>query len=137
MTEPRDFNGQIIAEFRASGGTVSTFPNRDLLLLHHTGARTGIERVSPLAYQKVGDAYAIFASKAGAPVNPGWYHNLLAHPKARVEVGSEVIDVTARVAGPEERAPIWTRQKETAPNFAEYEKKTQRQIPVVILEPVG
>jgi deazaflavin-dependent oxidoreductase (nitroreductase family) len=136
MTEPNDYNAAIIEEFRANGGKVGMFPNRSLLLLHSTGAKTGAERISPLACQKVGDAYAIFASKAGAPANPAWYHNLLAHPKARIEVGTDVIDVTARVADPEEREPIWTRQKENAPNFAEYEQKTDRQIPVVILEPV-
>jgi deazaflavin-dependent oxidoreductase (nitroreductase family) len=135
MTEPNDFNATIIEEFRANGGKVGMFPNRSLLLLHHTGAKSGAERISPLAYQKVGGAYAIFASKAGAPANPAWYHNLLAHPKTTIEVGTEVIEVTARVAGPQEREPIWTRQKENAPNFAEYEKKTDRQIPVVILEP--
>jgi deazaflavin-dependent oxidoreductase (nitroreductase family) len=136
MTERDDFNATIIEEFRAKGGTVGMFPHRSLLLLHHTGARSGTERISPLAYQKVGDSYAIFASKAGAPANPAWYHNLAAHPKARIEVGTEVMDVTARVAGPEEREPIWARQKQNAPNFAEYERKTTRQIPVVILDPV-
>jgi deazaflavin-dependent oxidoreductase (nitroreductase family) len=134
MTEPNDFNTTIIEEFRANGGKVSMFSNGSLLLLHSTGAKTGATRISPLAYQKVGDDYAIFASKAGAPVNPAWYHNLLAHPQATIEVGTDVIDVTARVAAPEERELIWKRQKENAPNFAEYEKKTDRQIPVVILE---
>ena len=136
MTEPNDSNTTIIEEFRATGGRVGgMFAGRSLLLLHSTGAKTGAERVSPLAYQKIGDSYAIFASKAGAPANPAWYHNLLAHPQAKVEVGTEVVEVTARVAGPGEREPIWTRQKEIAPNFAEYEQKTDRQIPVVILEP--
>ncbi|HYZ52483.1 MAG TPA: nitroreductase family deazaflavin-dependent oxidoreductase [Streptosporangiaceae bacterium] len=137
MTEPNDFNAKIIEEFRANGGKVGgMFAGSSLLLLHSTGAKTGAERVSPLAYQKVGDSYAIFASKAGAPTNPAWYHNLLADPRTRAEVGTETIEVTARVAGPEEREAIWARQKENFPNFAEYEKKTQRQIPVVILEPV-
>jgi deazaflavin-dependent oxidoreductase (nitroreductase family) len=136
MTEPNDFNAKIIDEYRANGGKVAMFPNGSLLLLHSTGAKSGAMRISPLAYQKVGDAYAIFASKAGAPVNPAWYHNLLAHPETTIELGTEVIKVTARVADPEEREIIWKRQKENAPNFAEYEKKTDRQIPVVILEPV-
>jgi deazaflavin-dependent oxidoreductase (nitroreductase family) len=135
MTEPNDFNAKIIDEYRANGGKVGMFPNGSLLLLRTTGAKTGALRISPLAYQKVGDAYAIFASKAGAPANPAWYHNLVAHPETTIELGTEVIDVTARVAGPEEREIIWKRQKENAPNFAEYEKKTDRQIPVVILEP--
>ncbi len=133
-----DFNSNIIAEFRANGGKVGGgFENATLLLLHSIGARTGQERVSPLGYQKVGDSYAIFASKAGAPENPAWYHNLLANPRARAEVGTELIDVVARVAEPGERERIWTRQKERAPQFAEYEKKTDRQIPVVILDPVN
>lgn len=137
MTEPNDFNGKIIEEFRANGGKVGgMFAGASLLLLHSRGAKTGAERVSPLAYQKVGDSYAIFASKAGAPTNPAWYHNLLAHPQAKAEIGTEVVEVTARVAEPGERERIWTRQKEIAPSFVEYEKKTQRQIPVVILEPV-
>jgi deazaflavin-dependent oxidoreductase (nitroreductase family) len=135
MTEPNDFNAKIVEEFRANGGKVGMFPNGSLLLLHSTGAKSGTMRISPLAYQKVGDAYAIFASKAGAPTNPAWYHNLVAHPETTIELGTEVIRVTARVADPEEREIIWKRQKENAPNFAEYEKKTDRQIPVVILEP--
>jgi deazaflavin-dependent oxidoreductase (nitroreductase family) len=137
MTELNDFNAPVIDEFRANGGKVGgMFEKSTLLLLHSTGAKTGAERISPLAYQKVGDSYAIFASKGGAPANPAWYHNLLAQPRTKIEVGAEVIEVVARVAGPEEREAIWTRQKEIAPNFAEYEQKTDRQIPVVILEPV-
>jgi deazaflavin-dependent oxidoreductase (nitroreductase family) len=137
MTERNDFNTRIIEEFRSNGGKVGgTFAHSNLLLLHSQGAKSGAERISPLAYQKVGEDYAVFGSKGGAPANPAWYHNLLAHPETTIEVGTEVIDVTARVADPEEREIIWKRQKENAPNFAEYEKKTSRQIPVVILEPV-
>jgi deazaflavin-dependent oxidoreductase (nitroreductase family) len=137
VTELNDLNAKIIEEFRANGGKVGgMFENSTLLLLHSTGAKTGAERVSPLAYQKGGDGYAIFASMGGAPANPAWYHNLLAQPRTKVEVGTEVIEVAARVASPEEREPIWTRQKEIAPNFAQYEQNTDRQIPVVILDPV-
>ena len=138
MTEPNDFNSRIISEFRTNGGKVGgMFANATLLLLHSTGARTGAERVSPLGYQAVDGGYAIFASKAGAPDHPAWYHNLLAHPRATVEIGTDVVEVTARVAGPGEREPIWSRQKETQPQFAGYERKAgNRQIPVVILEPV-
>ena len=133
-----DFNSNIIAEFRANHGKVGGgFAGATLLLLHSTGAKTGRERVTPLRYQRVGDGYAIFGSKAGAPEHPAWYHNLLANPRAKAEVGTELIDVVARVAGPGERERIWTRQKEIAPAFAEYEKKTDRQIPVVILDPVS
>jgi len=135
MSEMSDFNQKVIDEFRANGGKVEAFPANNLVLLHHTGAKSGQERVSPLAYQLVDGGYAIFASKAGAPDNPAWYHNLQANPKATIEVGTETIPVTARVADPAEREPIWTRQKQDQPGFAEYEQKTTRQIPVVILEP--
>jgi deazaflavin-dependent oxidoreductase (nitroreductase family) len=132
-----DFNQQIIDEFHGNAGRVGgPFEGATLLLLHHTGAKTGTERVSPLAYQPVGDDFAVFASKAGAPTNPDWYHNLLAHPSVTVEIGNDTIPVRARVADPDERQRIWTRQKEQNPGFADYEHKTTRQIPVVILERV-
>lgn len=87
--EVKDFNGEIIAEFRANGGRVGgPFQGSNILLLHHTGARSGMKRVSPLAFQWVGDSLAVFASKAGAPENPGWLHNLLANPDTVVEVGT-------------------------------------------------
>ncbi len=138
MTEPTDFNGKIIAEFRANGGKVGgPFEGAPMILVHHAGARTGTERVTPLVYQQVGESFAIFASKAGAPDTPAWYHNLLAPPTTTVEVGSETISVTARVAEPSEREVIWERQKERSPGFAEYEvKAAPRTIPVVVLDPV-
>lgn len=108
-----------------------------LVLLHHTGAKSGTERVNPMMYQEVGDDIAVFASKAGMPTNPDWYHNLLANPRAKVEVGAETYDVTARVAEGDERERIWEKQKADYPGFAEYEAKTTRQIPVVILERSG
>jgi deazaflavin-dependent oxidoreductase (nitroreductase family) len=135
VTQPNDWNARVIEEFRANGGKVEAFPANNLVLLHHTGAKSGQERVSPVAYQVVDGGYAIFASKAGAPDNPAWYHNLIANPKATIEIGTDTVPVTARVASPEEREPIWTRQKQDQPGFAEYEQKTTRQIPVVILEP--
>jgi deazaflavin-dependent oxidoreductase (nitroreductase family) len=133
-----DFNCKIIEEFRASGGKVGgRFAGSDILLLHHTGARSGTERVSPLAYQRVGESFAVFASKAGGPQNPAWYHNLLAHPETMIEAGTETIKVKARVAEPAERDVIWARQKERAPHFAQYEEKAApRRIPVVVLEVV-
>ena len=133
-----DFNSKIIEEFRANDGKVGgRFAGSDILLLHHTGARSGTERVSPLAYQRVGESFAVFASKAGGPQHPGWYHNLLAHPETTVEAGTETIKVKARVAEPAERDVIWARQKERAPHFAQYEEKAApRRIPVVVLEVV-
>jgi deazaflavin-dependent oxidoreductase (nitroreductase family) len=135
MPDVEDWNAKIIEEFRANGGRVGgQFEGAPLLLLHHTGAKSGIERVNPMMYQTVGDDLAVFASKAGAPTNPDWYHNLVAHPRARVEVGSDTVDVHARVAEGEERSRIWEKQKKDYPGFAEYEASTTRQIPVVILE---
>jgi deazaflavin-dependent oxidoreductase (nitroreductase family) len=138
MAAPNDFNGKIIAEFRANGGAVGgPFAGSDILLLHHTGARTGTERISPLAFQRIGESLAVFASKAGAPENPAWYHNLLAHPDTSVEVGTETLGVRARLAEPAERDVIWSRQKQRAPHFAKYEEKAApRKIPVVVLDPV-
>ena len=129
------WNPEVIEEFRAKGGRVAGgLEEMPLLLLHHTGARTGAERISPLAYQAVEGGYAIFASKGGYPTNPDWYHNLLTHPEVSVEVGPETIPVRARVTEGYERERIWSRQKEDFPNFAEYEAKTSRQIPVIVLE---
>jgi deazaflavin-dependent oxidoreductase (nitroreductase family) len=132
-----DWNAKIIDEFRANDGKVGgPFEGANVLLLHTRGAKTGRERVNPVAYQPVGDALAIFASKGGAPTNPDWYHNLTANPDVKVEVGTETIDAKARVLEGEEREPIWTKQKQLMPGFAEYEQKTSRQIPVVLLERV-
>lgn len=134
-----DFNVAIIEEFRANAGKVGgRFEGADILLLHHTGARTGAQRVSPLAYLPVGDSYAIFASKAGAPEHPGWYHNLVANPETRIEVGTRTVTVKARVADRAERDDIYARQVERAPGFGDYETKAApyRKIPVVVLDPV-
>jgi deazaflavin-dependent oxidoreductase (nitroreductase family) len=132
------FNGKVIAEFRSNGGKVGgPFEGVDMLLLHHTGARSGTERVSPLAFQWVGESFVVFASKAGAPENPAWYHNLLAHPNAAVEVGAGTVRVRARVAQPAERDVLWDRQKQRSPGFAQYEvRAAPRKIPVVVLDPV-
>jgi deazaflavin-dependent oxidoreductase (nitroreductase family) len=135
----QDFNAKIIEEFRANRGRVGgPFQGMPILLLHHRGAKTGVERVSPLAYQDLGDgAIAVFGSKGGAPTNPDWYHNLVAKPEARVEIGTETIEVRARVAEGEERDRIWEKQKRDVPGFAGYERNTPRIIPVVILERTG
>lgn len=133
-----DWNDKIISEFRANEGRVGgQFEGAPLLLLHSTGARSGQERVSPMMYRPAGRAWAVFASKAGADTNPDWYHNLLANPVGSIEVGTETVDVRARVAQGEERESLWEAQKADYPGFADYERKTTRQIPVVILERVG
>ncbi|HEY8526574.1 MAG TPA: nitroreductase family deazaflavin-dependent oxidoreductase [Acidimicrobiales bacterium] len=133
-----DWNAQIIEEFRANGGQVGgPFAGMPMLILHATGAKTGKERVTPLVYQADGDRMVIFASKGGAPDNPDWYHNVVAHPDVTVEVGTETRRARARVAEGDERERLWARQKELVPAFAEYEERTSRQIPVVVLEPVA
>ena len=132
-----DRNAGVIAEFRATGGAVSGFERQPVLLLHHVGAKSGKERVNPLAYMKVDSGYAIFASKAGSDSNPDWYYNVTANPDTKVEVGSETIDVTARVADGEDHDRIWSAQKAFNANFAQYEQRTNRdRIPVIVLEPV-
>jgi deazaflavin-dependent oxidoreductase (nitroreductase family) len=133
-----DWNQQIIDEFRANEGRVGgPFEGRTLLLLHHRGAKTGAERLNPLAYQRLADdSVAVFASFGGAPRHPDWYRNLVANPDVAVELGTETVQARARVAEGDERERIWQRQKTDWPGFAEYEQKTQgiREIPVVILE---
>ena len=137
MADMNDWNTNVINEFRANHGRVGgPFEGATLLLLHHTGAKTGTERVNPLMYQELDSGYAIFASKGGAPTNPHWYHNLVAHPEVSAEIGDAVVKVRARVAPADEREPIWTTQKDRHPQFAEYEEKAKRDIPVVILDPV-
>jgi deazaflavin-dependent oxidoreductase (nitroreductase family) len=132
-----DWNRGIIEQFRENEGRVGgPFEGRPILLLHHRGAKSGTERVNPLAYRRVGDAFAVFGSKGGAPTNPDWYHNLVANPEARIEVGTDTIDVVAHVAQGEERERIWHDQTKDIPVFGEYERKSGRSIPVVVLEPV-
>jgi len=130
-----DWNRKIIEEFRANNGRVASFARQPLLLLTHTGAKSGKQRTNPLAYFRDGDRYVIVASKGGAPTNPDWYYNLLANPRATIEVGNEQLEVTAKPAAPAERERLWAMVIERAPTFKEYEKKTRRTIPLVILTP--
>ncbi|MDQ1402308.1 MAG: hypothetical protein QOG03_624, partial [Actinomycetota bacterium] len=136
MTEVSQWNEPIVEEFRANEGRVGgPFEGLPMLLLHDIGARSGTERIHPLAYQAVGDAFAVFGSKGGAPVDPHWVLNLVAHPEVEVEIGTERLKVRARVLEADEREPIWAKQKIDRPGFADYEKKTEgiRDIPVVLL----
>lgn len=134
----QDWNAKIIEEFRAHDGKVGgPFEGAPLLLLHTTGAKTGREHVTPVMYRPVSGGYAVFASKAGAPTNPAWYHNLVANPSVQAEIGAQTLRLTARVADNAEREPIWSAQKREYPGFQDYEEQTSRQIPVVILEPAG
>jgi deazaflavin-dependent oxidoreductase (nitroreductase family) len=137
MSTPADFNAQIIDEFHANEGRVGgPFEGLTLLLLHHTGAKSGQSRINPLAYQSDAGRYVIFASKAGAPSNPDWYHNLKAHPNVKIEVGRDTLDTVAEELTGEERDRIYRTQAERVPQFAEYEQKAGRVIPVIALTPV-
>ncbi|MFZ0043108.1 MAG: nitroreductase family deazaflavin-dependent oxidoreductase, partial [Solirubrobacteraceae bacterium] len=122
--------------FRANGGVVGgMFADMPLLLLHHVGAKSGKDRINPLAYQEDHGRYVIFASKGGAPVNPGWYYNLKAHPETTIEIGTDSLDVTAAEATGEERERLFSEQVRRAPTFREYQEKAGREIPVVVLSP--
>lgn len=138
MPEAQDFNSKVVTEFRDHAGKVGgPFEGAPVLLLHHKGAKSGKERVNPLVYQPVGDGFAIFASKGGAPSHPDWFRNLKANPVTVIEIGADTIEVTARQLDGAERRPIWEKQKQLMPGFAEYEEKTTgiREIPVLLLEP--
>lgn len=133
-----DFNAGVIEEFRANGGTAGgIFEGKPLLLLHNVGAKSGTDFVTPLVYLADGANWVIFASKGGAPNNPGWYHNLKAQPAVSIEIGSESFDVTAEEATGEERERLYSIQEEQQPQFAEYAQKTDRKIPVIVLKPRG
>jgi deazaflavin-dependent oxidoreductase (nitroreductase family) len=130
-----DWNEQVITEFRENAGKVSMLEGMPMVLLHHVGAKSGIERIAPLAYLPDGDRYVIFASKAGAPENPAWYHNLKANPKAKIEVGDDTLDVVAQEATGDERDRLYAAQAALLPQFADYAKKTDRKIPAIVLTP--
>ena len=131
-------NRQVIEEFRANGGIVlATPPRGPILIVHSKGARTGRECVTPLMYMQDGERYIIFASMGGARRNPDWYHNLVANPRASIEVGTETFAVIAAVTEGTERAHLFARQATAYPQFAYYQGKTKRSIPVIALERVG
>ena len=131
-----DWNSKIIEEFRANEGRVGgPFEGAPLLLLHTVGAKTGQQRVNPMMYRPVPGGYAVFATKGGAPTNPDWYHNLLAHPHVTIEVGDETKPAVARVTTGEERERLFAEQVRRRPAFGEYQAKTTRQIPVIVLTP--
>jgi deazaflavin-dependent oxidoreductase (nitroreductase family) len=131
-----DWNTNVIEEFRANEGKVGGyFEGRPLLLLHTTGRKSGTERVNPLAYRMVGDRYAIFGSKGGAPEHPDWIRNLEANPDVEIEVGTDRLKGRAEILweGPE-RDEIYAAQAAQWASFAEYEEKTERTIPVVLID---
>ena len=131
------WNVNIIDEFHANEGRVGGyFEGATMLLLHSTGARTGLERVNPLVYLPDGERFVVFATKNGAPTNPDWYHNLLAHPDVEIEVGTQTIAVRAtEIQDDAEREALYARQVERRPGFGEYpEKSGGRRIPVIALD---
>lgn len=131
-----DFNTQVINEFRENGGKVGgMFEGIPIVLVHHVGARSGAARVAPLAYLADGDNYAIFASKGGAPQNPGWYHNLKASPHTTIELGDRTLAVVAEEATGEERDRLFAQQAAANPQFPGYQENTERKIPVIVLKP--
>jgi deazaflavin-dependent oxidoreductase (nitroreductase family) len=135
MADTTDFNTQIIEEFRANQGVVGgPFEGMPLLLLTTVGAKSGKARVVPVACREEGDRLYVFASKAGAPTNPDWYHNLVAEPEVTVEFGAETFDGLATVLTGSERDRVWSVQAEQYPGFAEYQASTDRAIPVVAID---
>jgi deazaflavin-dependent oxidoreductase (nitroreductase family) len=135
-TTPADFNTQVIEEFRANGGKAGgMFEGMPLVLVHNVGAKSGKEYVTPLVYLADGDDVVIFASKGGAPENPGWYHNLKAEPNVSIEAGDQKHDVLATEATGDERDRLYSAQEAAQPQFAEYATKTDRKIPVIVLSP--
>ena len=138
MTDMNDWNRNIIEQFRGNAGNVGgQFEGIPLLILHTTGAKSGSERLNPLAYLEFEGRMFIFASMGGAPKNPDWYHNLVANPDVSVEVGTETHNVRAVPLLGEERDRIYAEQGSRVASFVEYQQKTTRVIPVVELIPVG
>ena len=138
MPDMNDFNRAIIEEFRANEGKVGgQFEGAPVLLLTTTGARSGKRRTAPVMYMPDGERMIIFASKAGAPTNPAWYHNLIANPTVTIEVGDETVDADASVTTGAEREELFDRQAGLYPQFSDYAQKTTRQIPVIALERRG
>ena len=138
MAELNDFNQRIIDEFRAKQGKVGgQFADAPLLLLTTTGAKSGRAITKPLVYTTDGDRIVLIASFAGAPKNPAWFNNLVANPVATVELGPERFKARAKVVGGEERQRLYDNQARLLPIFADYQKKTSRQIPVLVLERIG
>ncbi|HEX3639772.1 MAG TPA: nitroreductase family deazaflavin-dependent oxidoreductase [Ktedonobacteraceae bacterium] len=138
MSSFNDFNQTVITEFRDNGGKVGgPFANMSLLLLTTIGAKSGQPRIAPLAYTTDGDHFIIIASKAGAPTNPDWYYNLLANPSVTVEIGQERFQARAAIAEGQERERLYAQMGAQLPQFLEYQQKTSRQIPIVVLERIG
>jgi len=129
-----------VALYRRSGGRLGGhlpgWPQARIVLVDHTGAKSGRRRTSPLMYHEDGDAVAVVASKAGQPTNPAWFHNLTANPETTIQIGPEVREVRARVAGDEERERLWPEFVSFYPGYEFFRRHAgDRKIPIVILEP--
>lgn len=134
MSELNDRNKRIIDEFRANEGRVGgPFEGKTLLLLHTLGAKSQQERINPVACIKVGDQWAVIASKGGAPTHPDWYYNIVANPQVTVEVGTEKFQARATVAEEPERSRLYESMVAVMPGFDDYRRKTTRVIPVIVL----
>jgi len=136
MSDQNDRNMTIIQEFRANAGKVGgRFAGRTLLILHTIGAKSGQERLNPVAYVRDADRLVIIASKGGAPTNPDWYNNIVANPQVTVEVGTEQFSARESISMEPERTRLYDKMVEVMPGFADYKKKTTRNIPVIVLTP--
>ena len=132
-----EFNQKIITEFRSNNGKVGgMFKDMELLLVTTKGAKSGKEVIIPVVYTKDGDKYVIVASKGGAPENPAWYYNLLAHPEVTVEIGTVTFTARATDVKGDERERLFKRHADHYPQFNEYKEKTTRMIPVFTLEKI-
>ncbi len=135
MNRQNNWNEAIIREFRENAGKVGgPFAGKTLLILHTIGAKSGKKHINPVAYVTDGDRFVIIASKGGAPTHPDWYFNIVANPQVEVEVGSELFKARASVAAEPERTRLYGKMVEMMPGFADYQKKTTRIIPVIILK---
>lgn len=134
MSKSNEWNKKVIEEFRANDGKVGGyFEKVTLLLLHTTGAKSGLPRINPVACMKDGNQYVIMASKEGRPTHPDWYYNLVANPEVSVEFGPEKFEALARVTEGSEREKLFAKMSSIYPNFTEYQEKTTRVIPVILL----
>jgi len=137
MADMREFNEKLIEEFRANDGKVSgPFANAPLILVTHTGAKTGTKRTSPLVFTRDGDRIVLIASKGGAPTHPHWYLNMTANPQVTVELPGETFEARVTEVTGEERDRLYAAQAAQMPNFDDYAKATDRKIPVLVLERV-
>jgi deazaflavin-dependent oxidoreductase (nitroreductase family) len=130
------FGDEHVRQYEATGGKVGhDWNGASVLILHTTGRSSGKTHKLPLIYGRDGNDYVVVASKGGAPTHPGWYLNLLAHPDVKIQVRDKVIPVTARTGTPQDKARVWPIMTAQWPDYDDYQTKTARDIPVVLLSP--